>query len=93
VARESRDQIRSLEQRVAQLEETVARTQRELREQLLDQAKSFVDEVRRARDELGAVIERELVVAWGETIEPAAPPEPTEEADRGEGWERPSEAA
>jgi hypothetical protein len=94
VARESREGIRSLEQRVARLEETMARAQREFREQLLDQAKSFVDEVRRAREELGAVIEREIVVAWGEALEPAAPPEPTPtQEDRGEAWERPSEAA
>jgi hypothetical protein len=93
--REARDGIRSLDQRVAKLEEAMARTQHDFRQQLLDQAKSFVEEVRRARDELGGAIERELLVAWGETLEPTGPPgqEPAAEAERGEAWQRPKEAA
>ncbi len=75
--REARDAIRLLEHRVSRLEEGAARAQRDVREQLLAQAKTFLDEVRRAREELGAAIERELVVTWGESIEQPAPlPEP-----------------
>jgi hypothetical protein len=82
--RESRDTIRLLEQRVTKLEENVARTQHDFREQLLAQAKSFVDDVRRAREELGAIIERQVFVAWGETLEPTAGPPPSPEEDRRE---------
>jgi hypothetical protein len=79
--REMREAIRSLEQRVAKLEEGVVRTQRELREQILAQAKSFVDEVHRARQELGAIMERQILVTWGEGLEPeAGSPPPLEEA-------------
>jgi hypothetical protein len=74
--RETRDAIRSLERRITKLEESAARAQRDFREQLLAQAKSFLEEVRRARAELGAAIEHEMVVSWGEALEPApAPPE------------------
>jgi flagellar biosynthesis/type III secretory pathway protein FliH len=80
--RETREAIRSLERRVAKLEESGARAQREVREQMLAQANAFIEEVRRARQELGAAIERELVVAWGEGLEPEAGPPPEEAGHR-----------
>jgi hypothetical protein len=85
-ARETREAIRSLEQRVARLEEGAARTQHDLREQILAQAKSFLEEVHRARQELGAAIERQILVSWGEgpEPEPGAPPPLEEEAGRRE---------
>jgi archaellum component FlaC len=87
-AREARESVALLEQRVKRLEEITARSQREFRQQLLDQAKSFIDEVRRMRDELGATVERELAGARGDVATEAAP----EEGGRREPWES-SEAA
>jgi hypothetical protein len=79
--RETRDTIRALEQRVAKLEEGAVRTQRELREQILAQAKSFLEEVHRARQELAAIMERQILVTWGEEPEAGAPP-PLDEGHR-----------
>lgn len=89
-AREGRDAVALLEQRVKRLEESSARAQRELRQQLLEQAKSFIDEVRRLRDDLGVAVEREIQRAHGAAELPAG--EPSED-DRGEPWEPSSEAA
>jgi hypothetical protein len=94
VARESRESIGLLEQRVQKLEELMARVPRDFRQQLLDQAKSFIDEVQRTRDELSTTVDRALVAAWSETPEMEAPAQSTPgEEGRGEPWERPSEAA
>lgn len=89
-ARELREAVGLLEQRVKRLEESQARSQREFRQQLLDQAKSFIDEVRRMRDELGASLERELLRAQGAAELPAGEPP---EGGRREPWEPSSEAA
>ena len=62
--RASRESAGVLEQRIKKLEDLVERVQRELREQLLAQAKSFMDEVQRTRAELASTFERELA-AWG----------------------------
>lgn len=59
-SRESRDTVAALEQRVTKMEEALARAQRELRQQILDQAKAFLDETQRTRDELVTTLEREL---------------------------------
>ncbi|WP_437586523.1 hypothetical protein [Sorangium sp. So ce1000] len=80
VARESREALELIAQRVQRLEELVARTQRELRQQLLDQSKSFLDETRRTRSELSAMLERELAAAWGDGSEAIAPETPAREA-------------
>jgi hypothetical protein len=84
-AREARETASLLEQRVGRLEEQLTRTQRDLRQQLLDQAKSFIDEARRMRDEIGAVMERQLAEGAANEGEPALE----------EHWEKPksSEAA
>lgn len=49
-----------LEQRINKLVEALAHAQRELRQQLLDQSKAFLDETQRTRDELFATVTREL---------------------------------
>ncbi|WP_434041997.1 MULTISPECIES: hypothetical protein [Sorangium] len=78
VARESRDAIASFEQRIQRLEDLVTRTHRELRQQLLEQSKSFIDETRRTRDELSATLERELA-AWADSTDAALPDAPARE--------------
>jgi hypothetical protein len=63
IGREHRDAIAGVEQKLAKLEESGARNDRELRHQLLDQAKSFLDEVQRLRKELFATLQQELGLA------------------------------
>ena len=93
-AREARDAVALLEQRVKRLEEISARSQREFRQQLLDQAKSFIDEIQRTRDELNNAVQRGVVAALSDAGEGLTGPSSTsEEACEDERWERPSEAA
>jgi hypothetical protein len=68
-ARESRDALSALEQRLAKLEETTTQDQRELRQLLLEQAKSFFDESQRLRRELLGMLQEELGFAGGEPVE------------------------
>lgn len=63
IGREHREAIAGVEQKLAKLEESGARNDRELRHQLLDQAKSFLDEVQRLRRELFATVQQELGLA------------------------------
>ncbi|WP_437731006.1 hypothetical protein [Sorangium sp. So ce1335] len=79
LARESRDALDAFEQRIQRLEDLVARAHRELRQQLLEQSKSFLDETRRTRDELSATIERELAAAWTDSADAASPDSPARE--------------
>lgn len=67
-AHEAHDSVVLLEKRLKRLEEHVGRVQSDLRQQILDQAKSFIDEVRRTRDALSAAIERDLSLAQGEEL-------------------------
>jgi hypothetical protein len=60
VTREQRETQSASEQRVAKLEETEAHAQRDLRSQILDQAKSFLDELHQMRDEFAETLEREI---------------------------------
>lgn len=60
LTRDHRETTSAVEQRVAKLEETVARAQHELRGQILDQAKAFMDELQQIRQELADTLEREL---------------------------------
>lgn len=69
ISREQRDAIAGVEQKLAKLEESGARNDRELRQQLLDQAKSFLDEVQRLRTELFASLQQELGLADREGAE------------------------
>lgn len=95
-SREWRSALGLLEERVKKLEEHVAWMQSDVRQQILDQANSFIEEVRRTRRALGAAVEREIGVARGEGAEPAAPEAPMlgeGEAREGEERGRPSKAA
>jgi hypothetical protein len=47
-------------ERVAKLEGALTRAERELRTQSLEQAKSFLEEIRRAREEFSETLDREL---------------------------------
>jgi hypothetical protein len=93
VSREWRNALGLLEQRMKKLEERVAWIQSDVRQQILDQANSFIDEVRRTREALASVVERELGAERGEARTLEAP----ERAALGEGTpearERPKEAA
>ena len=60
IGREQREAIAGVEHKLARLEESNARNDRELRQQLLEQAKSFLDEVQRLRKELFATLQQEL---------------------------------
>lgn len=60
ITRDQRETTSQIELRIAKLEETLARGQHELREQMLDQAKTFIDELGRAREELTDRMSREL---------------------------------
>lgn len=76
LAREHREAMSALEQRIARLEESQLRAHRELRDRILEQAKASIDEVRRVREELSAMVERELGVGDEPDEEPrgAEPP-------------------
>jgi hypothetical protein len=61
---EQRETVTQLEQRVAKLEgrveSAIARVEHEMRDQLLAQAKTFIDELERGRVQLRAALVREL---------------------------------
>jgi hypothetical protein len=61
---EERDALAKLDQRIAQLEghvdSAIARIEHEMRDQLLAQAKSFIDELEGARVQLRTALNREL---------------------------------
>jgi hypothetical protein len=65
-ARETHEAVASIDRRLERLEEGLAQAQREGRRQLLDQARSFLDELHRVRGELTAAVERELALSRGE---------------------------
>jgi hypothetical protein len=69
LAREQREAISSVEQKLAKIEESSVQGRRELRNQLLEQAKSFLDELQRLRKELFTTLQRELSLAEGELAE------------------------
>ncbi|MCZ7684341.1 MAG: hypothetical protein M5U28_38430 [Sandaracinaceae bacterium] len=60
VSREQREASSALEHRIAKLEEMVAQAQRRLRQELLDQAKAFLDELETLRLELSSTLDRRL---------------------------------
>jgi hypothetical protein len=69
VARENREAISALEKRIAKAEEAGAVAQRELRNQLLEQAKSFLDELQHVRTELLTTLQEELAAPERELVE------------------------
>jgi hypothetical protein len=64
-ARDAREVQEAIAARVGHLEDGLARAQRESRQQLLEQAKSFLDELHRVRTEVIAMLEREFSLARG----------------------------
>ncbi len=66
ITREQRESQTSLDQRLKKIEEAVIHAQRELRQDLLAQAKRFMDELHRLRQEFAQTIERELGLAEGD---------------------------
>jgi hypothetical protein len=76
LASEHHTAVGDLEQKLARAEEASARAHRELRQQLLEQAKSFLDELQQLRKDLLATLQEELALGEGEPIE--APREPQE---------------
>jgi hypothetical protein len=69
VGRESREAMSALEKRISKTEEFSASAQRELRNQMLDQAKSFLDELQHVRKELLAQMKAELEVPESMLVE------------------------
>ncbi|MBC7909070.1 MAG: hypothetical protein H7Y30_01130 [Pyrinomonadaceae bacterium] len=57
--RSIKDTSRAFDKKTAQLDEQNAKSQRELRQQLLDQSKTLSEEIRQKHQELLAVVERE----------------------------------
>jgi hypothetical protein len=60
LGREQREAFSAMEQRIAKLEDALGQAQHSLRQELLDQAKSFLDELHQMRAELSETLEREL---------------------------------
>ena len=60
LSRELQEAIRSVEGKLTQFQNQTTETQRDLRQQLLDQSKSLNEEIRRKHDELSTTIEREV---------------------------------
>lgn len=59
LAQEIKDITKSLEKKIAQLEEQSTQSQRDLRQQILDQSKSLSDVIRQKYEEASAALERE----------------------------------
>ncbi len=72
VARGLKDTGQGLERKLKQFDEQTTRNQRDLRQQLLDQAKSLSEELRQKRDELTALIEREVAALSNDKTDRAA---------------------
>lgn len=82
LTRERRDASTTLEQRIAKAEESLSNALHELRQQILDQAKAFLDELQRQRMELTETMERELGAFEVEPPQEATPREPRETEQR-----------
>jgi hypothetical protein len=78
LTRERRDASTVLEQRIAKAEESLSRVLHELRQQILDQAKTFLDELQHQRAELTETMERELESFEAEPPQEASSREPRE---------------
>jgi hypothetical protein len=81
LTRDYRDTNAESEQRIVKLEETMVRAQHELRAQILEQAKSFLDELHTTREDLAETLDRELGSVMGpESAEESMPREAEERA-------------
>ncbi len=72
LTRELRDLSKDYEKKIAQHDEQITKQGRELRQQLIDQAKSFGAELRQKCDDLGIAVERELTSLRAEKTDRAA---------------------
>ena len=82
VAREARDAVAELDQRIKKLEDGLTRAQREFRQQILDEAKGFVEQSHSLREELMSTLQRELALFAGEPAESVGPTSGVVEATR-----------
>jgi hypothetical protein len=71
VARETREALAQIDQRIKKLEDGLARAQREFRQQILDEGKAYVEQTRRVREEVFTMLHRELAMYAGESPEAA----------------------
>lgn len=62
ITRELRDSARSLDKRIAQLDEVTTKNQRELRQQVLDQSKALTEEIRVRNRETMTALSKEIAV-------------------------------
>jgi vacuolar-type H+-ATPase subunit I/STV1 len=69
LTREHRDEVAQLERRIAKVEESTAAGLHEVRHQLLEQAKTFLDELRMLRKEILVTMQHELGLLEGEPSE------------------------
>jgi len=60
VSRELQEAIKSVDTKLTQFHNQTTETQRDLRQQLLDQSKNLNEEIRRKYDDVSATLEREL---------------------------------
>jgi hypothetical protein len=66
--RDQRDLASQIERRIVKAEETSSAAQQELRQRLLDQAKSFLDELQVLRKDMLATFHRELGIEGGDLL-------------------------
>ncbi len=59
-SREMREAVRSLEKKLAQMDDVTTKNQRELRQQILDQSKALTEEIRSRVRESAAALSREI---------------------------------
>ncbi len=59
-SREMREAVRSLEKKLAQMDDVTTKNQRELRQQILDQSKALTEEIRTRVRESAAALSREI---------------------------------
>jgi DNA anti-recombination protein RmuC len=60
LSREMQEASRSLEKKLGQFDEQNTRSQRDLRQQILDQSKSLSDDIRHKHEEISAMLAREV---------------------------------
>jgi hypothetical protein len=83
LARDHREAASALGQRVGKAEEALVRSQHELRQHILDQTKSFLDEVQQVRADLSDTLERELAsLEFASEEEPGPRGEPREAGEK-----------
>ena len=71
-SREMREAVRSLEKKLAQMDDVTTKNQRELRQQILDQSKALTEEIRSRVRESAAALSREIKDLRAEKTDRAA---------------------